>query len=74
MFPLASEKSVLSEKSFADFAERIKAARQKLELSQGEAARLWGFSHQLLGMWENGRRNPCGLYREKLEKILKRIE
>ena len=57
-----------------DFAERIRTVRERLNLSQSELARRWGFSRPLLGMWEKGSRNPSGLYREKLEKILRKIE
>jgi ribosome-binding protein aMBF1 (putative translation factor) len=56
------------------FAKRIITARQKAGLSQSEAARKWGFSYGLMSMWESGKRNPSGLYREKLERFLRRIE
>jgi DNA-binding transcriptional regulator YiaG len=56
------------------FPARIKAAREKLGLSQPEAARKWGFSLDTLRAWEQESRNPAGLYREKLEKILTQIE
>ena len=62
---------VASKKSYG---EPIKAARQKAGLSQAVACRHWGFNQAILSMWENGQRNPCGLYRQKLERILKRIE
>jgi DNA-binding transcriptional regulator YiaG len=54
--------------------ERIKRARYKLDLSQSAAAAKWGFAVQTLNAWECGTRNPAGLYREKLEEILERIE
>lgn len=54
--------------------DRIIAARSKCSLKQREAARLWGFSHSTLQAWENGNRNPAGLYREKLEEVLRQIE
>ena len=63
--------SFMTEKSFA---VRIKAARKKLGLSQEEAARNWGFSVGTLEAWEQEYRNPAGLYREKLEEVLKEIE
>ena len=56
------------------FAVRIKAARQKAGLSQPKAAKAWGFSVDTLRCWEQEERNPAGLYRAKLEKVLKRIE
>jgi DNA-binding transcriptional regulator YiaG len=64
----------LQEKNDLTFSERIKRARLKMSLSQAEASRQWGFSQPLMNMWESGRRNPCGLYRERLEKALGRIE
>jgi DNA-binding transcriptional regulator YiaG len=54
--------------------QRIKKARYKLGLSQLDAAKKWGFAQQTLNAWEMGKRNPVGLYHEKLEKILMRIE
>jgi DNA-binding transcriptional regulator YiaG len=56
------------------FATRIKAARKKLRLSQEEAAKSWGFSVGTLEAWEQEYRNPAGLYREKLEEVLRKIE
>jgi DNA-binding transcriptional regulator YiaG len=56
------------------FAMRIKAARKKLGLSQEQAAKSWGFSVGTLEAWEQEYRNPAGLYQEKLEATLKRIE
>jgi DNA-binding transcriptional regulator YiaG len=53
---------------------RMKAARERLGLSQAQAARQWGFSQQTLNAWEIGLRNPAGLYRKKLERILRRVE
>jgi DNA-binding transcriptional regulator YiaG len=56
------------------FAVRIKAARKKLGLSQEQAAKDWGFSVGTLEAWEQEYRNPAGLYRDKLEEVLKQIE
>lgn len=56
------------------FPTRIKLARKKLGFSKYRAAKEWGFAQQTLGAWEKGIRNPAGLYREKLEKILQQIE
>jgi len=52
-------------------SERIKAARQKLNLSQADAAKKWKFSVRTLQGYEIGR-PPRGLYLEKLEAILKK--
>jgi DNA-binding transcriptional regulator YiaG len=51
-------------------ASRIKATRRRLKLSQPQAAKQWGFSLATLRAWEQEYRNPAGLYREKLEKVL----
>ena len=53
---------------------RIKAARQTLGLTQGQAAKKWGFSRRSLEAWEEGIKSPAPLYREKLLRALKRIE
>jgi DNA-binding transcriptional regulator YiaG len=58
----------------ANFSDRIKAARQRLGLSQSQAARKWGFPKQTINAWEKGIRNPVGLYLKKLERVLKRSE
>lgn len=55
------------------FAKRIKRARKKLNLSQKRAAAEWGFSQQVLSQWELGT-DPKGLYREKIEAILRAVE
>jgi DNA-binding XRE family transcriptional regulator len=55
------------------FSQRIKDARQAAGLSQATAARKWGFRKQTLSAWEKGIRNPAGLYKEKLERVLRRV-
>ena len=57
-----------------NFSARIKAARAKFGLSQEQAAKTWGFRLPTLAAWEQEVRRPIGLYREKLERILGRIE
>ena len=64
----------LTPKSTKTFAARIKDARKKRGLSQPKAAAAWGFNFGTLRYWEEGRRNPFGLYREKLEQVLSEIE
>jgi DNA-binding transcriptional regulator YiaG len=54
--------------------QRIKAAREKLELTQAGVAKRWGFSRRTLEAWEEGVKSPAPLYREKLERSLRRIE
>lgn len=54
--------------------QRIKAAREKLGLTQAGVAKRWGFSRRSLEAWEEGVKSPAPLYREKLERNLRRIE
>jgi DNA-binding transcriptional regulator YiaG len=54
--------------------QRIKAAREKLGLTQAGLAKRWGFSRRTLEAWEEGIKSPAPLYREKLERSLRRIE
>ena len=56
------------------FAQRIKEQRERLGISQREAARKWRFAQTTLSSWESGTRIPAGLYLERLERILKRSE
>lgn len=55
-------------------SSRLKAAREKLSITQSEAARQWGVSVQAVQLWEQERRQPRGLYLEKIEGILAKIE
>ena len=55
-------------------AERIRSARKALGLSQAKAAKAWGFSKRTLEVWDQGKQQPSGLYRAKLERVLGRIE
>lgn len=50
--------------------ERLKAARERLGLSQSEAAIKWKISKRTLEAWEQGRREPRGLYLEAAQRIL----
>jgi DNA-binding transcriptional regulator YiaG len=54
--------------------QRIKAAREKLGLTQAGLAKRWGFSRRTLEAWEEGIKSPAPRYREKLERSLRRIE
>ncbi len=51
-------------------AKRIKAAREKLAVSQSEAAAQWGVNVRTLQDWELGRNEPRGFARTQLEKLL----
>jgi putative transcriptional regulator len=47
----------------------VKAIREKISLSQGEFARLFGLSKRTLEHWEHGRRVPTGPARAFLTVI-----
>ena len=47
----------------------VKAIREKISLSQGEFAKLFGLSKRTLEHWEHGRRVPCGPARAFLTVI-----
>jgi len=47
----------------------VKAIREKISLSQGEFARLFGLSKRTLEHWEHGRRIPSGPARAFLTVI-----
>jgi DNA-binding transcriptional regulator YiaG len=53
-----------------EIGRRLFAARNNLKLSQDEAAKGWGISVKTLRHWEQGQREPRGLYLEKVEAIL----
>lgn len=58
-----------------EFSKRIKAARKKLGIkSYRQLAKQWGFSPSTIHCWKTGRRNPAGLYLDKLEAVLKEVE
>jgi ribosome-binding protein aMBF1 (putative translation factor) len=56
------------------YGRRIIEARKKLDIGQRKAAKLWGFDDSTIQAWEHERRQPQGLYREKLEEVLRRVE
>lgn len=64
----------MSDQQSYGLARRIQAARKQLGLSQSGAAKEWGISKRTLQQWEQGRREPRGLYREKIESIIAPIE
>jgi len=49
-----------------------KETRGVCPISQVELARLLGVSYSALTKWEQGVREPMGLYRETVDKFLKR--
>jgi putative transcriptional regulator len=52
----------------------VKAIREKISLSQGEFARLFGLSKRTLEHWEHGRRIPSGPARAFLTVIAREPE
>lgn len=50
----------------AEFKDRLKELRKSRDLSQAELAEKIGVSVGLIGMYENGQRNPS---KEKMEVI-----
>lgn len=57
-----------------NYAARILAAREKAGLGQRRFARLLGVGCSTIQHWEHERRQPQGLYQERLESILREIE
>ena len=57
-----------------ELANKLKAARQKLGLSQAQAAQEWGLTVKTLQNWEHNISTPRGLaltaINEKLDAIL----
>jgi transcriptional regulator with XRE-family HTH domain len=51
-------------------AKRLKATRERLALTQGQAADKWGVSVRAIQSWEQGKRRPRGLALRQLEAIL----
>lgn len=52
----------------------VKAIREKMSLSQGEFAKLFGLSKRTLEHWEHGRRVPSGAARAFLTVIAREPE
>lgn len=55
-------------------SHRIISARETAALTQRQAADEWKISVGTLRDWEQGRSEPRGLYRERIEKVLAEIE
>jgi DNA-binding transcriptional regulator YiaG len=58
----------------SDYASRILAAREKAGLGQRKFARLIGVEPSAVQHWERARRQPQGLYAQRLEEVLQRVE
>lgn len=53
-----------------DLRARLKEARRKLDLTQAEAARVWGVPLNTLICWENNRRHPAAFTLGRLNLLL----
>ena len=52
---------------------KLKAAREKLGLSQSQAAKSWDIPLKTLQKWEQNERTPRGFALAQLEKMLESI-
>lgn len=57
----------------AELASKLKAARERLGLSQSQAAKAWAIPLDTLKNWENDRRTPRGLALVTINKLLDAI-
>jgi DNA-binding transcriptional regulator YiaG len=62
------------ETNAAPLAARLKAARRRLRLTQAQAARRWRVNKWNLEGWELGDHAPLPVFRERLERALRRVE
>lgn len=53
-----------------NLASQIKAARERLKLSQSQAAKAWGVPVKSLQNWEQNRSSPQGKTLERLWSVL----
>lgn len=53
-----------------ELADKLKAARQKLGISQAQAALKWGIPKPTLISWENDQRTPTGFSLNQLNEML----
>ena len=58
----------------ATYGERILAARQKLGIGQRRFARMVAAGLSSVQHWEHGRREPSGLYKQRVDQLLSRVE
>jgi DNA-binding transcriptional regulator YiaG len=54
-------------------ANRLQRARAKLDLTQQQAATLWGLNVRTLQGWERSQHEPTGFARAQLERLLSEI-
>jgi len=52
--------------------KELKAARKEAHMTQTDFARMIGVPQETVSRWESGKREPTGLYREAVERFLKR--
>ena len=53
-----------------ELANKLKMAREKLGLSQAQAAQAWGIPKPTLIKWENDQRTPTGFSLTQLNAML----
>ena len=53
------------------FAERVKAVRKALNLSQEDLAHILGISFASVNRWENGKTNPSKLAKRQFDQFYK---
>ena len=53
-----------------ELRRKLKAAREKLGLSQSQAAKVWGIPVGTLQNWENDKRTPQGLALTAINNLL----
>jgi DNA-binding transcriptional regulator YiaG len=58
----------------SDYASRILAARERMGVGQRKFARLLGVEPSAVQHWERERREPTGLYAQRLEAVLRQVE
>jgi DNA-binding transcriptional regulator YiaG len=57
-----------------DFSTRFKEARKKLAITQEKAAVHFKVSLATIQNWEMGKKEPVGYNRERVERLLRKIE
>ncbi|HEY5705335.1 MAG TPA: helix-turn-helix transcriptional regulator [Terrimicrobiaceae bacterium] len=70
----ANESTPHSQMPKRTYAQRIASALKSAGLTQAQASEKWGINRRTLEDWKQGRSEPHGLYRERIEQILSAIE
>ncbi len=56
--------------NISDISKALKSARRAVGHTQADAARAIGVTVSAIRQWEQGRRSPLPLYREKVEEYI----